>query len=198
MRRCTASIPPVNPGQQEEEEEDLVSCENYRDIPLGEAFEIQPSIILEKAIAPAYFEFGNLVPGALIDSWEKDGRVSISGEDICYLAGDPLWILLYNGTGGAMTFNLKCVNAPLEVNHSDITGKDYEKAPEGMLVGVTYPPKVSVDAGSAVKVPITVQFPVGLSYPDLWEFRILITDLNVPGMMGTTPGFRFFCTMKED
>ena len=109
------AIPPVSDGEVNPNGEVLpVTCEDYRDVPLDEPFEIQPSILLEKAVAPAYFEFGNLVNGAWIDSWEKDGRVSISGADICYFAGDPIWILLYNGTEGPMTFNLECRNAPLE------------------------------------------------------------------------------------
>jgi hypothetical protein len=177
-------------------DEPTISCEDYRDVPLEESFRISPDIILEKAVAPAYYEFGNLREGAIIDTWVKNGRVSISGEDICYLAGDSLWILLYNGLPSSTTFGLSLINAPLEINHSDSTGKDYEKTPEGMLVGVVCPNKITIDAQSAVKVPIVIQFPVGLDYPDQWEFRLLITDLSVPGTVGTAHEVRFFCTMR--
>jgi hypothetical protein len=169
----------------------------YRDVPLGESFEISPGIIMDKAAAPAYFEFGSVIPGATIDTWTKNGEVRIGAERISYIPGDPLWILLYNGVDRDVTFTLQVINAPLDINHSDITKKDYSKAPDGSLVGVSLPiPLVTIQPKSCVKVPISILVPNGPAYPNQWEFRILITNLEVPGQIGTALEIRFFYTMR--
>jgi len=173
-----------------------MSNETYLDVPLNESFEISPGIVMDKAVAPAYFEFGSAIPGATIDTWTKNGRVILGQEQIGYVVGDPLWILLYNGLGTPATYSLQCINAPLDTNHSDVTGKDYSKAPEGTLIGVTLPDMVTIQPRSCKKVPVSIQLPKGLDYPKQWEFRILVTDLEVPGQVGTALEVRFFYTMR--
>lgn len=172
------------------------SNETYLDIPLNEDFEIRPGIVMDKALAPAYFEFGSAIPGATIDTWTRNGTVIIGQEQISYVVGSQMWILLYNGLEHSATFSVYCINAPLDINHSDVTGKDYRKAPEGSLGGVTFPSMVTVQPRSCKKVPISIQLPKGLDYPDQWEFRLLVTDLEVPGQVGTALELRFFYTMR--
>jgi len=179
-------IPPVD---------NSTPCESYRDIPLSKDFEISPGIVLDKAVAPIYFQFGSVIPGATIDTWTGDGRITIGKENICYIPGDPLWLLIYNGRDGATTFQLQVINAPREVNHCNITGLDYQRAPEGALVGVTIPQLVTVAAGSCQKIPLSIHLP-NLSYPNLWEFRIKVTTLEISGQVTTGLEIRFFCSMR--
>jgi len=169
----------------------------YRDVPLRESFEISPGIVMDKAVAPAYFEFGSVIPGATIDTWTRNGEVVLGAERIGYAAGDPLWILLYNGLDGSVTFTLQVINAPLDINHSDVTGKDYFRAPEGPLVGVSLPMSlVTVQPKSCMKIPVNIQLPNGPIYPKQWEFRVLVTNLEVSGQISTALEIRFFCTMR--
>lgn len=182
------------------EEEPIVPIEPptgaYLDVPVGEDFEVSPGVAMEKAAAPACFEFGSVIPGALIDTWTRNGEVLMDPEHIGYVKGAPLWILLYNGRTTSVTFELKCINAPLEVNHSDITGKDYSKAPGSFLEGVSLPTVVTVGPQSCKKVPLSITLPKGLEYPKQWEFRISVNDLQVPGSVTTEIKVRFFFTMR--
>jgi len=190
-------IPPINSGQQEEGEEEPIDVEDnpYIDIPIGEVFKVEPSVVMDKAVAPAYYEFGNVSPGGIIDTWTKAGMVNLGGEEVVYCKGEQLWLLLYNGKDTSVTFSLKVINAPREINHSDITGQDYSRAPEAFLGNVEVENAISVDAGSAIKVPVSIQFPVDLEYPAQWEFRILVSALEVPGQVATTLEPRFFTYM---
>ena len=184
-------IPPI-----EDNNDEVVLDDNpYVDIPVGEVFKVEPNVVLDKAVAPAYYEFGNVSPGGLIDTWTKDGLVNLGGEEIGWRKDGQLWILLYNGKASSVTFSLEVINAPRETNHSDITGQDYSKAPEEFLGNVEVEKSVTVAPGSAVKVPVGIYFPVGVEYPDQWEFRILISTLEVPGTLATTFEPRFFTYM---
>lgn len=187
-------IPPIEPENGEEEEIN-VEDNPYVDVPVGIIFEVNPSVVMDKAVAPAYYEFGNVSPGGIIDTWTKAGMVNLGGEEVAYCKGDRLWLLLYNGKDTSVTFSLDIINAPRETNHSDNTGQDYSKAPEAFLANVEVENAVSVDAGSAVKVPVSIQYPVDLEYPDQWEFRILVSALEVPGSVATTLEPRFFTYM---
>ena len=108
-----------------------------------------------------------------------------------------MWVLLYNGMDSTVTFTVQVINAPLDINHSDITKKDYSKAPGGSLVGVSLPISlVTIQSESCMKIPINIQLPMDITYPKQWEFRLLITTLEVPGQVGTALEIRFFYTMR--
>lgn len=169
----------------------------YYDVSVGEDFEISPGIVLDRVVAPAYFEFGEVVPGAIIDTWTVGGMVEIGKERIGYARGETLWLLLYNGLDTPSTFELQCINAPRDVNPSSCTGKEYLKAPVGFLGSITTPNLVEVQPFSCRKVPISIKLPVGLVYPDQWEFRILVTDAKASGLVSTGLEIRFFYTMRK-
>jgi len=186
-------IPPIDIGQQEEEEEEEPTP--YVNIPVGVVFGVEPSVAMEKAVAPAYYEFGNVSPGGIIDTWTKVGMVNLGGVEVGYCEGEQLWLLIYNGKDVPVTFSLDVINAPKETNHSDITGQDYSKAPESFLVSVEVQGSITVEPRSAVKVPVSLQYPMDIEYPDQWEFRILVSTLGVPGSVATTLEPRFFTYM---
>lgn len=169
----------------------------YYDVSVGEDFAISPGIVLDRAVAPAYFEFGEVIPGAVIDTWTVDGMVEIGAERIGYVRGGTLWLLLYNGSDAPSVFELECINAPRDVNPSSCTGKEYSKAPAGFLGSITTPTLIEVRPFSCKKVPISIKVPGNLTYPEQWEFRILVTDAEASGLVGTGLEIRFFYTMKK-
>jgi len=170
--------------------------ERYADVPVGESFAVSSGIVMDKAISPAFFEFEEVVPGAVIDTWTADGHAVVGGDWVSYRLGEQLWLLVYNGLDSSVTYSLKCVNAPREVNHSEATGKDYFQAPGEFLAGVSLPSMITIEAHSAMKIPLRLQFPADIEYPDQWEFRISVFDLKVQGMVETGLEFRFFTTMR--
>jgi len=170
--------------------------ERYLDSPVGGTFSVDAKVVMDKCIAPAVFEFENVIPGAVIDTWTDDSYVLVGEDWVSYTVGQDMWMLVYNGLDSTVTYSLKLVNAPEELNECKFTGKWYSKAPEGALGGVTFPKTITVGPMSAIKVPISINYPEGIDYPDQWEFRISVFDLRVLGMVETGLEFRFFSYMR--
>lgn len=145
--------------------------------PIGVEVELDIGIDIEKLVVPAYFEFDKVKDGTLVDTWTDDGFVNVGQARVTYEAGEPVFILIFNGSDETKLFALKCVNAPRDVNHADCTGMDYVKAPATIASWVTLSQSiVSIGAGCARAVPFALSIPEGTSLPEQWEFRILITD----------------------
>lgn len=169
----------------------------YRDVPTGQSFRVDPGIVLDKAVAPAFYQFGSLPTEATIDTWTMNGTVVLGKSIIGYQAGDSIWLLLYNGLSTNSTFQLQLVNAP-EVSNPGPAGVGglYAKAPEGFVTGITVPNLITVEPYSCYKVPLNIHLAKSLEYPEKWEFRILVTTLEVSGQVTTGLEVRYLCSMR--
>lgn len=170
--------------------------ERYLDSPVGESFSVNSGVVMDKAIAPAVYEFGSVIPGAIVDTWTVNGYVPVGGDWVSYKAGEQLWMLVYNGLDSKVTYNLKCVSLLEDTTHCDLTGQDYSGTPEGALVGITFPSTVTIEPMSAMKIPLSINYPMGVEYPNQWEFRISVFDLKVWEMVETGLEFRLFTYMR--
>lgn len=162
--------------------------------PIGEEQRLEIGKNIEKLVVPAYFELGNVKGNSLIDTWTQGGYVKVGEAIVEYDGGDPIFVLLYNGSDETCEYQLQIVNAPKAINHSDCTGKDYVQAPDGFMEWVTLSETiVSVGSKCARAVPFVIHIADGVELPEQWEFRILITDYP-EGRYSTAHEIRIFIT----
>lgn len=199
---CTYEVPtPSLPSTEEEAESDVneVDVETASEGVAGGSLYFTPrSETMDYVVlAPAYFEFGTVSTGSVIDTWTEDGYLQVDRNRVNYARGDPLYLVVFNDSVNSYDYEI-VYEAPIDaLNWSEATQQAYEKAPPSVKDAVAFSEtEVRLEGGEARMIPFSLVVPEGTEYPQLWEFRISVMRRDLASTTQVGGKIRVFVSMK--